>query len=146
MYKKVLVANDGSKGGYAALDVALDITRKYSSELHMITIEEITAWGMTGDVAPVIVHETHRKYLEEVVAHSTTKASAAGIMMTTHLPLGEPVNQITEFARNFDLLVIGFTPHSPFYIWFIGSVASSLVSDVPCSILVVKIPMEEETE
>jgi nucleotide-binding universal stress UspA family protein len=138
VYNKVLVANDGSKGGYAALHAGIDLAKKYSSELHMITIEEIPVWGMTGDVVPIILIDEHRKYLEEVQAHSMTLASKEGVMMVTHLPLGDPVMEISDFAATFDLLVMGFTPHSLLYKWFIRSVSNELVSDVPCSVLVIK--------
>lgn len=142
MYGKVLVANDGSAGGYSALRAGIDIAEKYNAELHMITIEEAQVWGMSGDIAPVILIEETRKYLEEVQERSKLIAQMKGINLTAYLPVGEPVNQITDFAKNFDLLVIGFTPHSSFYKCFVGSVSSDLVEDVPCSVLVVKIDAE----
>lgn len=144
MYNKILVANDGSKGGYAALDVAISLAKHFSAELHMITIEEVSAWGMTGDVAPVMVFEEQRRYLEEVVAHSVTKALLEDITLQTTIPIGEPVGQISDFAEGFDLLVIGFSPHSAAYLWFVGSVSQEVVAGAPCSVLVVKIPDEDE--
>jgi nucleotide-binding universal stress UspA family protein len=34
MYKKILIANDGSDGAKYALKVAIDLARRYKAELH----------------------------------------------------------------------------------------------------------------
>lgn len=40
MFKKILIANDGSEGARKALKVAVDIAKQYGSELHSIAVEE----------------------------------------------------------------------------------------------------------
>ena len=40
MYKKILIANDGSEGAKKALRVAIDLAKKYGAELHSISVEE----------------------------------------------------------------------------------------------------------
>jgi len=40
MFKKILIANDGSEGAKHALQVAIDLAKKYNAELHSISVEE----------------------------------------------------------------------------------------------------------
>ncbi len=40
MFKKILIANDGSEGARKALKTAIDLAIKYSAELHSISVEE----------------------------------------------------------------------------------------------------------
>ena len=40
MFKKILVANDGSEGAKKALKTAIDLAKKYNAELHSISVEE----------------------------------------------------------------------------------------------------------
>ncbi len=41
MYFRILAANDGSPGGRKALASAIELARKVSAELHMVTVEEL---------------------------------------------------------------------------------------------------------
>src|SRR4030066_2372354 len=40
MFKKILIANDGSDGAKHALQVAIDLSKKYNADLHSISVEE----------------------------------------------------------------------------------------------------------
>ena len=40
MYKKILIANNGSDGPKYALKDAIDLAQRYKAELHSITVEE----------------------------------------------------------------------------------------------------------
>src|SRR5260370_21739575 len=49
MFRKILVANDGSPGAFAALQGAIDLAVTYRAELHMISVEEIPHLAATID-------------------------------------------------------------------------------------------------
>jgi len=40
MFKKILIANDGSEGAKKALKVAIDLAKKDNADLHSISVEE----------------------------------------------------------------------------------------------------------
>ncbi len=40
MFKKILIAYDGSEGAKHALKVAINLAKKYNAELHSISVEE----------------------------------------------------------------------------------------------------------
>lgn len=41
MFKKILIANDGSEGAFKALVVALQLADSHKAQAHMICVEEI---------------------------------------------------------------------------------------------------------
>ena len=41
MFRKMLIANDGSKGGDHALAFAIDLARRLDLALHMVCVEEL---------------------------------------------------------------------------------------------------------
>ncbi len=112
MFRKILVANDGSPGAFAALQGAIDLAVTYGAELRF---------------APV-------------VERSRQLAAARGLSLQPHLVPGHPVSTIVEFVRthDYDLLVVGFMGHSALYNRLIGSTTDRLVDHAPCAVLVVK--------
>ena len=54
MFSKILHANDGSKSAFQALSVALKIAKQNSSELHMVSVEEI-------DYLPEFIEEVRQE-------------------------------------------------------------------------------------
>ena len=40
MFKKILIANDGSEGAARALSAAIKLAKEQEAELHMISVEE----------------------------------------------------------------------------------------------------------
>jgi nucleotide-binding universal stress UspA family protein len=49
MYTRILAANDGSPGGQKALGGAIELARKISAELHMVTVEELPRFPASID-------------------------------------------------------------------------------------------------
>jgi nucleotide-binding universal stress UspA family protein len=49
MFRRILVANDGSPGAAAALQTAIDLAVKCGADLHMISVEEIPHLAETID-------------------------------------------------------------------------------------------------
>ena len=41
MFKRIVVANDGSDGGFRALALACDLAKQHKARLHMISVEEL---------------------------------------------------------------------------------------------------------
>jgi nucleotide-binding universal stress UspA family protein len=139
MYKKILVANDGSPGAFAALKAALDVALKFEAELHMICVEEIPAFP--GTIDEIVVEQKEAAHrLSPVIEQAKKLASFKGLSLEIHLLPGHPVAVITEFVRGrgFELLVVGFMGHSALYNSLIGSTTDRLVNHAPCAVLVVK--------
>ena len=141
MFRKILLANDGSKGALKALQVAMDLTQRYEAELHVITVEE----RLPQHAGSVVSGELRSKdevptYLQRVVMQAGMMAASFGMKMIPHVISGHEVEVIVTFLerQRFDLLVIGFTGHSKILENEWGSTSQNLARIAPCNVLVVK--------
>jgi nucleotide-binding universal stress UspA family protein len=139
MFRKILHANDGSEHAFHALSLALVIAKRNSSELHMVSVEEM-------DYMPEYVEEireetsTAARRFHKVIQRARAMAEESHVRLYTHVLAGHAVRDILKLAADLevDLLVIGATGHSAFYERMVGSTASRLVHLCQSPILVVK--------
>jgi nucleotide-binding universal stress UspA family protein len=139
MYRRMLVANDGSPGGAKALAAALELAKRLVVELDMVCVEELPR-------VPASIGELREERAEasrlfrRVVEQARAQAKAAGVVFDAHIVAGHPVTSIVEFVErgSYDLLVIGYLGHSALYNRLIGSTTDRLVELAPCKVLVVK--------
>ncbi len=140
MFRKILVANDGSEGAKKALQAAIDMAERYEAELHEISIEEhLPHYAATvGEV--VEAKQEAADYYRKVTKEAEAAALAKGIRLTSHVVPGHEVETIVRFAKEqgFDLLVIGFMGHSRVFERIWGGTSQNLARLSPCSVLVVK--------
>jgi len=140
MFKKILVANDGSEGAKHALKVAIDLARTYKSELHSIAVEE----GVPHYAATIGEVDEFRKeaneYFNKINNEAIEEARREGIELHTKVQAGHEVETIVQYAKEgkFDLLVIGFMGHSKIFgrVW--GSTSQNITKLSPCTVIVVK--------
>lgn len=139
MYKKILIANDGSPGAAKALAVAFDLATRLKAELHMIAVEELPHFPTTIDELVEEKLDADHRY-KSVVDRALQEAKARQLKLEVHLITGHPVVTIAEFIEQefFDLLVIGFMGHSALYHRLVGSTTDRLVELAHCSVLVIK--------
>jgi len=139
MFKKILLANDGSEHAFHALAFAISLAKQNNSELHMISVEEI-------DYMPEFIEEVReeagtagRRY-HSIIQRAKALAERSQVKLHTHVVAGHPVRDIVDFAKDndFELLVIGATGHSALYERLIGSRADRMVQLAHCPVLVVK--------
>ncbi len=140
MFRKILVANDGSEGAKKALLKAVDLAKRYEAELHQICVEEkLPHYAATvGEV--VEAKQEAADYFRQVTREAELAAQAQGVRLTSHVVPGHEVETVVTFAKDqgMDLLVIGFMGHSKIFgrIW--GSTSQNLTKLSPCTVLVVK--------
>ncbi len=136
MFSKILHANDGSDHAFQALLLALGIARQNNSELHMVSVDEITELvqevrAATGNATP---------FFRSVNQRALTLAQEHDVTLHTHILTGHPVRAIVALAAELevDLLVIGARGHSAFYERMLGSRADRIMQLAQCPVLVVK--------
>ena len=140
MFKKILVANDGSDGAKKALKVAIDMAQKYNAELQSISVEE----GVPHYAATIGEVEEYRKeangFFRSINDEAVEEAKKAAITLHVKVKAGHEVETIVNYAKegNFDLLVIGFMGHSKIFgrVW--GSTSQNITKLSPCTAIVVK--------
>ncbi len=140
MFKKILVAHDGSDHARRALTMAVGLAACWHSELHMICVEEhLPHYAATvGEVLEEKGEED--SYFEALAKEARAEAAEAGPTLHVIITPGHEVETVVRYAadKEFDLLVIGFMGHSRVLGRIMGGSASNLTRLSPCSVLVVK--------
>ena len=139
MYRKLLIANDGSEGARKALSAAIQLAKRFRAQLHMLSVEEVPRFPTTLDEIMEEQEEAGRLF-DKVIALAVAQGKKAGVGIQAHVAAGHAVPTIVEFIERggFDLLVIGYMGHSALYNRLIGSTTDRLVELAPCQVLVVK--------
>jgi nucleotide-binding universal stress UspA family protein len=139
MFKKILHANDGSEPAFHALTMGLKLAKQFHSELHMVSVEEISY--IPNSIERVREERaTAGRFFHTVFHRARTMAEEQQVELHTHLVAGHPVRDVVKLAADLgaDLLVIGATGHSALYERMIGSRADRIVQLSKCPVLVVK--------
>jgi nucleotide-binding universal stress UspA family protein len=139
MYRKLLIAHDGSDGAAKAFAAAVELAGRLKAELHMICVEELPRFPISIDEVVEERSEAGRLF-RRVIGEARARAKARGIELETHVVAGHAVTSIVELVERggYDLLVIGYMGHSALYNRLIGGTTDRLVELAPCQVLVVK--------
>lgn len=140
MFKKLLVAYDGSEGAQKALAAGLRLARLHQAELWAVTVQErLPRYGGTIDEI-----DEEKKYLDErfakIAAEVQAKAQEAGLNIQLLRPFGHPAQTIVEVAKegNYDLIIVGHSGLSGVWAAFLGTTAEKISRHAPCSVLIVR--------
>lgn len=140
MYKKILVAFDGSEGARRALKRAVSLACCFEAELHSISVEvDLPQYVATvGEFEEVKAQKD--AYFNQLNSDALQMAKTEGITLIPHVVAGHAVDSIVEFLKKgkYDLLVTGFTGHSRIYERIWGGVSRNLARFSPCSVLIEK--------
>jgi len=139
MFRKILVAHDGSPGAYQAMTVAIDLARHYGAEIHLISvIEELPKYAATLDEVDEVHAEATRHY-RAIQAEACQQAERRGVKAYDKVVPGHEVETIVRYAEQeqCDLLVVGRQGHSARWLKHLGSTSSQITFYAPCTVMVV---------
>ena len=142
MYKRVLLAYDGSESGQKALLSCREIAHWSHSELFLVAIMpppiNVGVDGVFYDGGAGV--EVGRREYQEILAEGLKQLSEAGHAATGEVLVGDSVEQISRYAKQIgaDLIVVGHR-HLDSWAerWWRGSSTRALIEYAPCSVLVV---------
>lgn len=139
MFRRIVIASDGSEGAARALSAAIKLAKQHDAELHMVSVEELPQFPASVDEVVEEKAEANH-FFAGVIARAKGQAQAAGVALTAHVVTGHTVAAIVELVEreSADLLVIGYMGHSALYNRVIGSTTDRLVELAPSAVLVVK--------
>ena len=140
MFRKILLAYDGSEGANRALAVGIDLTKIHGAELWALAVEEKLP-RFSGTIDEVqeekqFANEQYGKLLEA----AKVKAKEAGIELKTLMRAGHPAQTVVAVAKEgkFDLVLVGHTGLSGAWAAFLGTTAEKVSRHAPCSVLIVR--------
>jgi nucleotide-binding universal stress UspA family protein len=146
MFRKIVVALDGSEHAFQALTIACDIAQKYDATLTLLHV--IAKQPIPPDVQRPAVKTAEKVYrkLEMEVAEKIFKNARALVAkhrldhVETATVEGNPARAIVDFAtaEGMDLILLGTRGLSGLHELVLGSVANRVSSLAACPVLTVK--------
>jgi len=142
-FARIAVAVDGSAHADRALEVAIDLAKKYDSELTAIAVAPLIPLYIASSETwiPPEIPEAETKLFRQIVDQATAKAKAAGVASVTGVCLeGVIVDEILGFleANPADLLVVGSRGLSTAKRLLLGSVSDAIAHHSGCPLLIVR--------
>jgi nucleotide-binding universal stress UspA family protein len=140
MYKKLLVACDGSEGSQIAVIHAAILTKKLDAQLSALWVRSHLPHypESVGEVAEE--EEAALEFFENIKGQLDSIAAAQGVIIQPNLRSGHPAREIVRFAleNRFDLIVLGNRGHSRLWRELLGHTADRVNEHAPCSVLIVR--------
>ena len=138
MFKKILLAYDGSDPAKKAFERCLEMARCFGAELSIVLV--IQPPEFAEDVETEAIIEGARSRCEREIADLQARASAAGINPQTHIRVGHPAEQIIACSEewNADLIVTGHRGKGLFERWLLGSVSRLVIAYARCAVMVIR--------
>jgi len=142
MYKRILLAYDGSEAGQQALLEGHEIAQWSHAELTLIAVMPLplTALGPEVGAFDATTQAADKSHYQEVLDAGVRKLAEAGLTAHGDVVAGDAVSEIAACARRIqaDLIVVGHKHLDSWAArWWRGSVSKALVEHAPCSVLVV---------
>lgn len=142
MYKRILLAYDGSQSGQKALLDCRDIAQWSQASLTLIAVmpplrQMIAAEGVIYEQS--VVDQEKVRY-KGILNDGLRQLIESGHEAEGEVLYGETVDEIARYAKQIDadLIVVGHKHLEGWAArWWRGSVSKSLIAHAPCSVLVV---------
>jgi nucleotide-binding universal stress UspA family protein len=137
MFKKILVATDGSTMALRGAEVACALAKKVEAEVTLVYVAYVPAL-YTGDISGNLMEsfiEDGKKILHDTEQIFKREGYPATIKLVRDK---KPSTAICELAEDFDLLILGARGLHECKFKTIGSTCDSIVHCAPCSVLLVQ--------
>lgn len=142
MYRKILLAYDGSEAGQKALIDCEEMAAMHKAEICLVAVMPPAAAliGGEGFVYDARREEEDRRRYQEVLDEGVRRLASKGHRAGGEVVVGEAVDEIARYARKVDadVIVVGHKHLDSWAArWWRGSLSKSLIEHAPCSVLVV---------
>jgi nucleotide-binding universal stress UspA family protein len=154
LFKKILVPLDGSDHSMRALNIAIEIAKKFGGKITLIHVYSVSVRPVVipepATFAPGIPLMTPSEYSRvaeavkevgaRILAEGVERAKAEGVDVETMLREGHTVYEIVKAAREgeFNLIVMGARGLSRIKEIILGSVSEGVIRNAPCPVLVTR--------
>jgi nucleotide-binding universal stress UspA family protein len=142
MYKRILLAYDGSQSGQKALLDCREIAQWSQASLTLIAVTPLQRQVVAaeGVIYEQSVIDDEKKRYQGILNDGLRQLIESGHEASGEVLYGETVDEIARYAKqtDADLIVVGHKHLEGWAArWWRGSVSKSLIAQAPCSVLVV---------
>ncbi len=138
MYRRILLAYDGTLEGRNALREGALLARRCGSEVFLLSVAGGAPGVMMAEGAyPGALDEQHRR-IKSILDEGVERLRMMGFSPAARLVVGDPSGEIAAFAQEIkaDLVVVGHRKRSLLERWWSGASGAYLVDQISCSLLV----------
>lgn len=140
MYRKILVAYNGTPESRSALDELVRFAPDPSAEVHLAGVVHYpSAYLLAGEYVPEVALADERDHMEVDLKDAHALLAGKGLNVIDHLVVGEPGDVLAKLVTELgiELLILGHPRTRSFALrWWRGSVDAVLIERVRCSILI----------
>ncbi len=141
MYKKILLAYDGSESGQKALLDCRDLAQWGDAQLSLVAVmpRHMDMIGLEGGMYDTGIMEHEKTRYNTILEEGLRRLSETGRSASGEVLVGESIDEITKYAKKIDadLIVVGHKHLDGWAArWWRGSISGALIEHAPCSVLV----------
>jgi nucleotide-binding universal stress UspA family protein len=140
MFKRILLAYDGSESGRRALLECGEVAGLMRADIKLLAVTPSMPPVYVGEgFIPTDTLDAEKERFREVLDDGIRQLEVQGFSCQGQLSFGEPVDEIARVAREWgaDLIVMGHRRAGSWAErWWRGSLSKSLVEIAPCSVLI----------
>lgn len=144
MFEIILVAVDGSDHAMQGLDLAVELQKKFESELHILCVYRHhslleASMSMVRPEDPESLEDSMREFASNVIEEAKTRATEAGAAKVRgFIKSGPPARTIVSFAKDKQagLIVLGSRGVGDIEGYLLGSVSHKVTSLADCPVMV----------
>ena len=145
MYKRILLAYDGSVEGRTALREGALLAKQCGAEVFLLSVLDNATLFLSEAAHPgasVQMEDSFKEILDEGAA----RLRRLGFDPVAEMVRGQPAQEIGNFARKVgaDLIVVGHRRQSAFDRWWSGPKGAYLMDYTDCSLLVGRNAVSDE--
>ncbi len=145
LYKRILLATDGSEQNKKAVTHAIEQAKLSGSELHAVYVMDIkTDYGpksyLSTDISTEGIRNFYRHEGDEAIKYVVDLAKNEGIDVQKWIVEGHPAEEILKLAKEqaADLIVMGTLGRSGIEKFLLGSVADKVIRNSSIPVLIVR--------
>jgi nucleotide-binding universal stress UspA family protein len=146
LYKKVLLAYDGSIEGRRALREGAKLAQFCGAEVFLLAVVETAPALATLEGGVAISMDEQIAAYKAILAEGVERLKAMGFTPTSRLGMGSAELEIAGVAEEIgaNLVVVGHRPTGPLARWWFGSVGTYLIEHLRCSVLVAQTEISDD--
>jgi nucleotide-binding universal stress UspA family protein len=144
LFSRILVGLDGSEYSLKALEFAVDLAKKYSSQLVLVHVVMRQIYAINPPEAGILAGTAIVRELEaegkSILAKGVETVKAQGLPVEARLRQGVPAEELLRAAvdEKVDLIVLGSRGLSQVKAFLLGSVSDKVSHHAKCPTLIVR--------
>ncbi|MDX1798653.1 MAG: universal stress protein [Candidatus Lokiarchaeia archaeon] len=134
--KKILVPLDGSKNSLRGLDEAIYLARQCQATITGLYVVPMAKPQTNSQIS--YVEKYHLNNAAKFMTKAKTRSAQNGVLFDDKIAYGEEGPKIINFAKSYDIIIIGSRGMSPLKETFLGSTSNFVLHKSKIPVLIVK--------